>query len=313
MVETTIHDAAPAAGGRDGTAAHRRAVARFGALVHAIGEDQWGLPTPCTEWTVRDLVNHVTAEDLWTVPLMDGRTIADVGSGFDGDVLGADPVAAWDAAAAAARAAVDRDGALDRTVHLSFGDTPATEYVDQLFADHLVHAWDLAQAIGADDTLDRDLVDACAVWFTGVEAAYRAAGAVADRPAVPPDADAQARLLARFGRSPTLAAVGRFNAAFARRDVGAVMACMTDDCVFETTDPAPDGRRVEGRDAVAAVWRDLFAAAPDARFAFEEVLVAADRAVARWTYDWGDGHVRGVDVMRVRGGKVAEKLSYVKG
>ncbi len=70
----------------------------------------------------------------------------------------------------------------------------------QLFADHLIHAWDLARAIGADERLDPELVDACAAWFAPVEEAYRGAGAIAGRPPVPDGADAQTRLLAMFGR-----------------------------------------------------------------------------------------------------------------
>lgn len=293
--------------------AHQRACGRFGELVRTIGADQWDLPTPCADWTVRDLVNHVVAENLWTTPLLAGRTIADVGSVYDGDVLGGDPVAATDAAIADARQAVTEPGAPLRTVHLSFGETPAAEYLNQLFADHLLHSWDLAQAIGADDRLDPDLVEACASWFTAVEDAYRQAGAIGPRPSVASDADAQALLLARFGRSGATSVAHRFNAQFARHDVPRIMALMTDDCVFESTDPAPDGRRIEGADAVATAWRELFTASPNARFDVEEVIGAGDRAVVRWTFDWGNGHVRGVDVLRIRDGKVAEKLSYVKG
>jgi uncharacterized protein (TIGR03086 family) len=292
---------------------HRRASVRFGDLVRQIGDDQWHLPTPCVDWTVRELVNHVSAENLWTAPLLAGRTIADVGTAYDGDVLGDDPVGSWDSAAAPAGAAVADGGALERTVHLSFGETPATEYVQQLFADHLLHGWDLAQAIAVDDRLDPELVDACAAWFTTVEAIYRQAGAIGPRPAVAPDADAQARLLARFGRSPALAVVGRFNAAFARQDVDDVMAQMTDDCVFDTTAPAPDGRRYEGRDEVAAAWRAFFAASPTATFDAEEVVGADDRGGVRWTDRGDDGHVGGIDQLRVRDDQVAEMLSDVKG
>ena len=292
---------------------YRRASIRFGELVHQVRDDQWELPTPCVDWSVRDLVNHVTSENLWTPPLLAGRTIAEVGTAYDGDVLGDDPVASSDDAAAAARDAVGAEGVVDRTVNLSFGDTAAEEYLQQLFADHLLHGWDLAHAIGVDDRLDPALVDACAAWFTTVEEGYRQAGAIGPRAAVAPDADPQARLLARFGRSVALAVVGRFNAAFARRDVDAVMAQMTDDCAFDTTAPAPDGRRYEGRDDVAEAWRELFAASAVTRFDTEEIVGADDRVVVRWTYSWGDGHVRGVDVLWVRDGLVAEKLSYVKG
>lgn len=298
---------------------HHRASSLFGDLVHRVQASQWHLPTPCTGWDVRALVNHVTAENLWTAPLMAGRTLADVGDAYDGDVLGDDPVAEWDAAAAQARQAVDEPGALDRTVHVSFGDIPATEYVAQLFADHLIHAWDLAQAIAPaqavvpDARLDDDLVAACAAWFDGVEEMYRSGGAIAERAHVPLGADAQTVLLARFGRSVPRWAIIRFQAAFDAQDVDAIMQAMTDDCVFESTGPAPDGERHEGREAVRAVWEQLFAASPSARFDEEEVIVQGDRGTLRWTYHFDGGHVRGVDVLRVRDGKVAEKLSYVKG
>lgn len=110
----------------------------------------------------------------------------------------------------------------------------------------------------------------------------------------------------------TAAAVARFDAAFARGDVDAVLAAMTDDCVFESTAP-PDGARYEGPAAVRGAWEEFFASAHGSRFDTEEQIVCGDRLVARWRYTWADGHVRGVDVFRVRDGLVAEKLSYVKG
>jgi ketosteroid isomerase-like protein len=109
-----------------------------------------------------------------------------------------------------------------------------------------------------------------------------------------------------------LAAVQRFDRAFAAQDVDAVMAAMTPDCVFEDTSP-PDGGRHVGTVAVRAAWEALFRSSPDAVFTTEEVFGAGDRVVARWLYDFGAGHVRGVDVFTVRDGLVAEKLSYVKG
>jgi ketosteroid isomerase-like protein len=113
----------------------------------------------------------------------------------------------------------------------------------------------------------------------------------------------------------TLAAVDRFNEAFNRHDVDAVMAAMTDDCVFESTSP-PAGERHAGQEAVRAAWEAFFAASPTAHFDGEEVIVAGDRCTVRWIYTWqedGGGRVHGVDVIRVRDGKVAEKFAYVKG
>ena len=91
-----------------------------------IRDDQWHAPTPDTEWDVTDLVQHLVYEQLWVPPLLAGKTIAEVGDAFDGDVLGDDPQRAWTSAAAAAQAAFAEPGALERTVHLSFGDVPAT-------------------------------------------------------------------------------------------------------------------------------------------------------------------------------------------
>lgn len=180
---------------------HRRAVHAFARRLHRVGDDQWDRATPCDQWDVRELVNHVTAENLWTPPLLDGHTIDDVGDRYDGDVLGDDPVTVFDAAAASATDAAANLDSLDRVVHLSFGEASARDYLSQLFADHLVHAWDLAVAVEGDRRLDPELVEACAAWFEGVEEDYRAAGAIGPRVEVGPDADRQTELLARFGRS----------------------------------------------------------------------------------------------------------------
>jgi ketosteroid isomerase-like protein len=115
----------------------------------------------------------------------------------------------------------------------------------------------------------------------------------------------------------SLAAIEAFNDAFSRHDVDGIMAHMTDDCVFENTLPPPDGERYSGSAAVRAFWESFFTSTPSARFETEELVAAGDRAFARWVFRWdgaeGEGHVRGVDIFRVRDGKVAEKLSYVKG
>jgi ketosteroid isomerase-like protein len=117
--------------------------------------------------------------------------------------------------------------------------------------------------------------------------------------------------------SSPIAVVERFNEAFGRGDVDAIMALMTDDCVFENTFPAPAGERHVGAEAVRLFWTRFFAETEAPRFETEELFGAGDRVVARWLFSWGSGptagHVRGVDLLRVRDDKVAEKLSYVKG
>ena len=115
----------------------------------------------------------------------------------------------------------------------------------------------------------------------------------------------------------TLAAVEKFNSAFNRHDVDGVMNAMTEDCVFENTNPPPDGSRLVGAIAVRAFWEKFFAANPDARFEAEEMFAKDDRCVVRWIYrktkEGKPWHLRGVDIFKVRNGKVAEKFSYVKG
>lgn len=115
----------------------------------------------------------------------------------------------------------------------------------------------------------------------------------------------------------TVAIVERFNDALNRHDVDAVMALMTDDCAFENTSPAPDGERFSGQAAVRRFWELFVRASPQAHFTTEEIVACGDRCVVRWHYRWGaddsTGHIRGIDLFRVRDGKVAEKLSYVKG
>lgn len=113
--------------------------------------------------------------------------------------------------------------------------------------------------------------------------------------------------------------VNRFNERFGAGDVDGIMALMTDDCLFENTLPAPDGTVHRGQEAVRTFWADFFAQTANPRFETEDVFASGDRVCARWRFHWGppggenSGHVRGVDVFRVRDGKVAEKLSYVKG
>ena len=298
---------------------HELSVASWLERVEAIGPDDWSLPTPCSEWSVRDLVNHVVGEDRWTGPLLQGRTIDEVGDSLAGDLLGADPGAAAAAAGAEAVREVGDRLTPDLRVHLSYGEEAADEYLMQLVADHVVHAWDLASATGGDRDLDPELIDAVAGWFAEREDLYREAGLVGDR--VETDAPGpQAGLLASAGRDPRWsqahAVVGRLADAFGAGDVDAIMAVMGDDCVFESTSPAPDGERVEGAAAVRAVFADLFSGTPGARFETEELVALGDRAVLRWRFSWeGDepGHVRGVDVLRVTSGRVTEKFSYVKG
>lgn len=107
--------------------------------------------------------------------------------------------------------------------------------------------------------------------------------------------------------------VMEFNDAFNRHDVQGMMQLMSDDCAFENTDPAPDGTVYSGKEAVTQFWENFFRESPNAHIDIEEIFGLGNRCVMRWKYTWGNGHVRGVDVFKLKDGLISEKLSYVKG
>ncbi|MFN2477638.1 MAG: TIGR03086 family metal-binding protein [Pseudonocardiaceae bacterium] len=178
------------------------AMDEFDRRVRSVRAEQWGNSTPCTEWDVRALVNHLVTEQLWAPLLLDGATIDDIGDRFDGDQLGDDPVAAWASAAVAAREAFAAPGALRRSVELSYGRRPAQGYCQEMTMDLTVHAWDLARGIAADERLDPELVSDVLAFIESQVEQLAGSGLFAPPVALADDADAQTRLLALLGRRP---------------------------------------------------------------------------------------------------------------
>lgn len=178
-----------------------RAAEVFGARVHRVTDEQWKAPTPCTEWSVHDLVNHVVAEHLWAPHLIDGETIAKVGDRYDGDVLGDDPATAWDAAIAASLAAWAR-ARDDEIVHLSMGEAPVSEYAEQMLFDLAVHAWDLARGAELDERLDPDVVEHVWAYASQVVPQWQGSGIFA-RSVKVASHDRQDQLIGLAGRHPS--------------------------------------------------------------------------------------------------------------
>ena len=109
-----------------------------------------------------------------------------------------------------------------------------------------------------------------------------------------------------------------FNEAFNRHDVEGMMRLMSEDCVFDNSHPAPNGTLYSGKRAVSQFWQDFFRESPQAQIEIEEVFGLGNHCIMRWKYKWVDvagtqGHVRGVDIFKVKEGLITEKLSYVKG
>lgn len=178
------------------------AFTEFDRLVHDAGGDQWDDPTPCTEWTVKDLVNHLVGEHLWAPLLLDGKTVAEVGDRFDGDVVGDDPVTAWEQAGAGSRPAFHREAVLDGDVDTSGGATSATDYAWQMTMDLTVHGWDLARGLRVESRMPDDLARTLYDEFAPQVAGWQGAGIFAAPVDVPETAPPQDRLVALLGRAP---------------------------------------------------------------------------------------------------------------
>jgi uncharacterized protein (TIGR03086 family) len=182
----------------------------FGDRVQAIGEDQWHAATPDTEWDVAALVGHLIDENQWVAPLVHGHDLDSAGKVVEGSRtlpveggVGANLVEAWDEASLAASDAFREQGALDRSVALSRGPTPAREYLTEMTFDHLVHAWDLGKAIGyAGEPLPADVVEATYELARPMAPMLAASGLFADPVEVPGDASTLDKLLGLTGRDP---------------------------------------------------------------------------------------------------------------
>jgi uncharacterized protein (TIGR03086 family) len=192
----------PDAGHADLLLLFQRAQAQFTDRVDAVGPGQWDTPA-LPGWTVADLVAHLTGEQLWVPPLLAGEQPDEVGQRIPtaaDELLGGDPLTAWETAADGALAAWADPDVLDRRVRLSSGTAPAAEYLVELTADLTVHAWDLARAVGGVTALDPELVAAALRYAEQRLGDDGVPGLIAPAVPVPAGADPQTRLLARFGR-----------------------------------------------------------------------------------------------------------------
>ena len=170
------------------------------SYIEQIGDVKWGASTPCSEWNVRTLVNHITAGNLWVAALAAGETADDVGTSLDGDLLGDDPVGSFRASMETACRAFDEPGAMERIFPLSFGDVPGSLYVSQRFVDVLIHAWDVAEATGQAASFDNELVHRCYDVVEPWRDAIRESDAFGAEIPVEDDAATQVQLLALLGR-----------------------------------------------------------------------------------------------------------------
>jgi uncharacterized protein (TIGR03086 family) len=169
-------------------------------VVDDVPASQWNAPSPCSNWRVRDVLNHIISENLWAAELFRGRTIAEVGDRFDGDLTVGDPPAEYARSVEAAKHEVRASDAMERKVHLSFGDRTGAFYATQLSLDMLIHGWDIAKGSGRDGQLDPELIDECFPIAEQITREFRDGGWYGQDLSVDSGADQQTKLLALFGR-----------------------------------------------------------------------------------------------------------------
>ena len=175
---------------------HRAADLAVG-IVERVHPDQLGDATPCTEWNVRMLINHVVSGNLFFVHLATGSTPPDRGV----DHLGNDPLTVFRDSVHAVSAAFEADGFLHRVMTAPFGEVPGSQLVDMRRNELTVHGWDLAKATGQSTDFDPEVIAACLASYTASPWLRDRAGAPfdAEQPAPPGATDAD-HLAAFLGR-----------------------------------------------------------------------------------------------------------------
>lgn len=177
----------------------KAAIAAFSDVVAKVDGDQWSAATPCPDWTVLALVDHVADFQRATVGQLEAPEAI-------GTPLSDDPGAAWSAIRGALESAVRTDGALDQTLESPFITAPFREALMLPTVDLMFHTWDLARAIGADDTLPGATCVACYEALLPFDEMIRQSGGYpdgyADKIEPPPGADVQTQLLCFGGRQP---------------------------------------------------------------------------------------------------------------
>jgi uncharacterized protein (TIGR03086 family) len=182
---------------------YRRAQDRFDEVLASVPPDRWDARSGCAQWTVRDIAGHVIwgQEQLrhWATGQEYTNTAGAPGAPRPAQMAGADPVATWRAARAAASKTLTEE-ALGRPVSLPpVGQVPVAAVVTLLVTDHLVHAWDIGHALGKDVRTDPDLIAESFAWARA--SIVRAPGFFGPELTPPPGADEQTRWLAYLGRA----------------------------------------------------------------------------------------------------------------
>ena len=183
----------------DPIALFQRAAALANATVSAVRPDQLGLPTPCTEWTVRELINHMLTGNLFFVSLATGAPAPD----RTADHVGDDHVASFRDSLAQLSAAFTEPGFLGKPVPTPDGEATGAVLAEMRFNEFVIHSWDLAKATGQSTDLDHELAERVLASMRISPLLARArgkGGPIGEQQPAPADATPADRLAAFMGR-----------------------------------------------------------------------------------------------------------------
>jgi uncharacterized protein (TIGR03086 family) len=186
----------------DGGAQLQQVVPQLGAAIAAVRSADLGHPTPCAAWTLRDLLNHVVGGAEMFADGFGGAPVRDI-SGHLPDVVGDDPMQAFERAAGRFGAATQQPGAMDRVLDLPFGAMTGRTFLRFVAFDLTVHAWDVASVSGAElefpEALLAEIDSFAHVVLGAVPRGDRLCAAPVDAPA---HSTPLQRLVANSGRRP---------------------------------------------------------------------------------------------------------------
>jgi uncharacterized protein (TIGR03086 family) len=176
-----------------------KSVQLAGNVVTQIETSQLTNSTPCSEWDLQALLNHIVYEIIWIPDMMAGVSFKETGEIHEGNLLGDDFKSTWGSVVAAATKSIN-DTPHEQIVHMSSGDAPASAYIDEVAVDILIHGWDVAKSIAKPYDVSDELLDRAEGLVDHLMEAYGAYGVFGTPLIVSPDADRFTKLLAKMGR-----------------------------------------------------------------------------------------------------------------
>jgi uncharacterized protein (TIGR03086 family) len=169
------------------------------AVVRRVPAGAWDNPSPCADWTAREVLGHAIWGLRSLTAAITGATAPEQQA--EADVAGDDPVASWTGAMDAMLCALDQRGSLRRIIATPFGQMQVNDAIGALFIDPLAHAFDIATACGIEPALPEELATRGLAVLEPLNGSLRRPGLFGDRVEID-DGSTVDRFIAFTGRQP---------------------------------------------------------------------------------------------------------------